>query len=161
MVIRNCRRRVPVSLSPCSPFAWSWSYASLLLSLRLSIGIFPDRIGHVVADGVCDPLNWVENPQHEWGRSVSRSYLTVHSISFASEPNLLCLRFTGLLRLREDLRGLPLELRRRRTRPLPSRHLQVQHREIHGEGGRRPSRPTSGVSAHRPRGGRSRRVPHA
>ncbi|CED83861.1 Peptidase S33 tripeptidyl aminopeptidase-like, C-terminal [Phaffia rhodozyma] len=33
------------------------------------IGMFPDRIGHVVVDGVCDPVNWRENAHHLWGRS--------------------------------------------------------------------------------------------
>lgn len=48
-----------------------WSYGTVIG--QYLHGMFPDRIGHVLIDGVCDPINWTEQPHHEWGRSVVMS----------------------------------------------------------------------------------------
>ncbi|CDZ98888.1 Peptidase S33 tripeptidyl aminopeptidase-like, C-terminal [Phaffia rhodozyma] len=32
------------------------------------IGMFPDRVGNVVIDGICDPITWRENAHHTWSR---------------------------------------------------------------------------------------------
>lgn len=62
-------------LTPLPPLSFSLPAASSLVSplLLRSYGtvvgqylhaMFPDRVGRVVIDGVCDINNWVDNPQH-------------------------------------------------------------------------------------------------
>lgn len=46
---------------------YGWSYGTVVGQYLHAI--FPDRVGSVVIDGVCDSLNWVHTPQHLWGRS--------------------------------------------------------------------------------------------
>jgi pimeloyl-ACP methyl ester carboxylesterase len=48
-----------------------WSYGTVMGQYLVSM--FPDRVGRVMIDGVCDILNWVENPHDQWGRSVGPS----------------------------------------------------------------------------------------
>jgi pimeloyl-ACP methyl ester carboxylesterase len=45
---------------------WGYSYGTIVGNYL--VNMFPDRIGHVVLDGVVDPLVWTQTPSYKWGK---------------------------------------------------------------------------------------------